>query len=132
MLIQVLKSKLKDVIVTAADTKYEGSITLDPDLMDAAQLWPYERVEINAVNGESRITTYVISGERGSGCVELNGGAANFFVKGQHIHVNCFASVKLPPHLFTDETEDPKSYHHGFYGQYYPKIVITDENNKVI
>ena len=116
MLIQVLKSKLKDVIVTAADTKYEGSITLDPDLMDAAKLYPYERVEVNAVNGESRIVTYVIAGERGSRCVELNGGAANFFVVGQHIHVNCFAfyeELRLPPY-----TEAP--------------IVITDENNKVI
>ena len=117
MLIQVLKSKLKDVIVTAADTKYEGSITLDPDLMDAAKLYPYERVEVNAVNGESRIVTYVIAGERGSGCVELNGGAANFFVKGQHVHVNCFGIINTS--LGGDIMRNPI-------------IVITDENNKVI
>ena len=117
MLIQVLKSKLKDVIVTAADTKYEGSITLDPDLMAAANIYPYERVEVNAVNGESRIVTYARAGKRGSGCVELNGGAANFFVVGQHIHVNCFALLELG-------SEGHKGYS--------PKIVITDENNKVI
>lgn len=116
MLIQVLKSKLKDVIVTAADTNYEGSITLDADLMDAASFYDYERVEVNAVNGESRINTYVIPGKRGSGCVELNGGAANFFVRGQHIHVNCFALI-----------DEGTLYH-----KHEPEIVKTDENNKVI
>ncbi len=114
MLIQVLKSKLKEVIVTDANTEYEGSLTLDPDLMDAAELYDYERVEVNAVNGESRIVTYVIPGKRGSGCVELNGGAANFFVKGQHIHVNCFT-------LHDDRKRGRL-----------PTIVKTDENNKVI
>ena len=115
MLIQVLKSKLKDVIVTAADTEYEGSITLDPELMEAAGLYENECVHVNAVNGESRIVTYVIPGKRGSGCVELNGGAANFFVKGQHIHVNCFALIDVRNEI-----------------RLKPKIVITDENNKVI
>jgi len=113
MLIQVLKSKLKEVIVTAASTEYEGSITLDPDLMEAAYLRPYERVEVNGVNSCDRIVTYVIAGKRGSGCVELNGGAANFFDKDDKVHVNCFA--------FLEHTEC-----------YQPKIVITDENNKVI
>ena len=113
MLIQVLKSKLKDVIVTAADTEYDGSITLDEDLMDAAGLYRSERVEVNAVNGESRISTYVIPGKRGSGCVELNGGAANFFVVGQHIHVNSFGLIPI-------SSRTPQH------------IVITDENNKVI
>lgn len=115
MLIQVLKSKLKDVIVTAADTEYEGSITLCPLLMEAADLHPYERVEVNAVNGESRIVTYVIEGHK-LGQVELNGGAANFFVKGQHIHVNCFASVDVSEEMWFGD----------------PEIVKTDENNKVI
>ena len=124
MLIQVLKSKLKEVIVTAASTEYEGSITLDPLLMEAARLIPYERVEVNAVNGESRINTYVIPGERGSGCVELNGGAANFFVEGQHIHVNCFWFINP----FMTDTKDNRVQFHN----YDPNIVITDENNKVI
>ena len=119
MLIQVLKSKLKEVIVTAADTKYEGSITLDPDLMYAADIKQYERVEVNGVNSDSRIVTYAISGKDGSGCVELNGGAANLFTKGEHIHVNCFAFVEAP------------EFHHSILSRY-PLIVKTDENNKVI
>jgi len=116
MLIQVLKSKLKEVIVTAADTEYEGSITLDVDLIEEARLWFYERVEVNAVNGDARIVTYVIPGRRGSGCVELNGGAANFFKKGDKIHINCFAFVD------PSKKESIES----------PTIVKTDENNKVI
>ena len=113
MLIQVLKSKLKDVIVTAADTNYEGSITLDENLMDAAGLYRSEAVHVNGVNSDSRIITYVIPGKRGSGCVELNGGAANFFKKGEHIHVNSFGFIDI--------------------GSRTPQhIVITDENNKVI
>ena len=117
MLIQVLKSKLKQVIVTEASTEYEGSLTLDPDLMDAAQLYPYERVEVNAVYGVARIVTYVIPGERGSGCVKMNGGAANFFEVDEPIHVNCFGLV------------DEFRWHHDAKKAI---IVKTDENNKVI
>jgi aspartate 1-decarboxylase len=116
MLIQVLKSKLKEVIVTDANTEYEGSITLDPELMYAANLYPYERVEVNAKNGSARIVTYVIRGKEGSGQVELNGGAANFFKKGDKVHVNCFA--------FFEEMELPHCSN--------IPIVKTDENNKVI
>ena len=125
MLIQVLKSKLKEVIVTAADTRYQGSITLDPDLMEAANLLPYERVEVNGVNSCDRIVTYVIAGERGSGCVELNGGAANFFDKGDEVHVNCFAFSDYNEYdLFYKDSNDIEHI--------FPKVVITDENNKVI
>ena len=92
MLIQVLKSKL-NLKVTAANRECEGSITLDPDLMDAAHLHPYERVEVNAKNTLSRIVTYVIEGERGSGVCELNGGAANHFNEGEDIHINCFVLI---------------------------------------
>jgi aspartate 1-decarboxylase len=84
--------------------------------MDAADLCKGECVHVNAVNGESRIVTYVIPGKRGSGCVELNGGAANFFVKGQHVHVNCFAMVDDSNEMWFGESI----------------IVHTDENNKVI
>lgn len=114
MLIQVLKSKLKEVIVTDANTEYEGSITLCPLLMDAADLYQYERVEVNAKNGEARIVTYVIEGNK-LGQVELNGGAANFFKKGDKAHVNCFAFIECEPGMSIK-----------------PNIVKTDENNKVI
>ena len=58
MLIHVLKSKLKEVTVTAADVKYRGSPTLDPLLMAAANLFPYERVEVNAVHGKDRLFSW--------------------------------------------------------------------------
>ncbi len=123
MLLQMLKSKLKEVIVTSANTEYEGSITLDPELMDAAELQPYERVEVNAVNGTARIVTYVIKGNK-SGQVELNGGAANFFNKGDHIHVNCFG--------FAEEVIYIGGKAMDYSEVYGPLIIKTDENNKVI
>ena len=112
MYLHILKSKLKEVIVTSANTEYEGSLTLDPLLMRAANLVPNERVEVNDKEGEARIVTYVISGIEGSGQVELNGGAANFFDVGDRVHVNCFALC---------EPDDIPI----------PLIVYTDENNKV-
>ena len=93
MLLQILKSKLQNVTITRASTAYQGSITLDQYLMEVAGIRPYERVEVNSVNGQHRITTYVLPGERGTGQVEMNGGAANFFKEGDEIHVNCFAII---------------------------------------
>lgn len=61
--------------------------------MEAANMRPNERVEVNSVYDSGRIVTYVIPGERGSGRCELNGGAANHFVVGEEIHVNCFGFV---------------------------------------
>lgn len=90
--------------------------------MDAAHLRRNERVEVNSVEGFDRIVTYVIAGERGSGCVELNGGAANFFAVGDAIHVNCFASYNDAEMDEFDPTE------------YIPESIVveTDEQNKVI
>jgi aspartate 1-decarboxylase len=87
MLRHFLKSKLQEVIVTQANIDYEGSITIDQDLMDAAGLFPYERVEVNGKTSRSRIATYVIAGERGSGIIALNGGAALHFQVGEHVHI---------------------------------------------
>ena len=112
MYLQVLKSKLKEVVVTDANTEYEGSLTLDPLLMAEAHLVPFERVEVNSKDGESRIVTYVIEGETGSGQVEMNGGAANFFRPGDLVHVNCF--------VITEPDNIPK-----------PVIVYTDKDNRV-
>ena len=113
MLIQVLKSKLKRVVITDANVEYAGSLTLDEDIMKAAWLNPNERVEVNSVYGKGRIVTYVIPGERGSGRVELNGGAANFFSVGEEIHVNCFG--------FVDEKDKPRN----------PRVVITNDINEI-
>ncbi len=75
-MIHVLKSKLHCVRVTEANLNYMGSITIDEDLMDAANLIPGEKVQIVNNNNGERFETYVIKGERGSGCVCLNGAAA--------------------------------------------------------
>ncbi len=129
MLIQVLRSKLKKVKVTGASTEYEGSITLDPLLMAAAGLHPYERVEVNSVDGKARIVTYVIKGWE-PGQVELNGGAANFFKEGDWVHVNCFAIVD------NEDTQTHCSYDPPPYNRpgrkLLPIVVQTDENNKII
>lgn len=119
MYIQVLKSKLKKVKVTAASVEYEGSITLDPLLMKAARLMPYERVEVNSVYGKHRLVTYIIPGKEGTGQVEMNGGMANFFKPGDEVHVNCFAFV------------DAKDFYREAMSKY-PYVVKTDENNKII
>ena len=76
MMIQVLKSKLHCVRVTEANLNYMGSITIDEDLMDAANLIAGEKVQIVNNNNGERFETYIIKGERGSGCMCLNGAAA--------------------------------------------------------
>ena len=76
MMIEVLKSKLHCVQVTEANLNYMGSITIDEDLMDAAGLIAGEKVQIVNNNNGERFETYIIKGERGSGCICLNGAAA--------------------------------------------------------
>ena len=76
MMIEVLKSKLHCVQVTEANLNYMGSITIDEDLMDAANMIAGEKVQILDNNNGERFETYIIKGERGSGCVCLNGAAA--------------------------------------------------------
>lgn len=76
MQIQLMKSKIHRAVVTEANINYVGSITIDEDLMDAAQLIEYEKVQVVNVTNGSRLETYVIKGERGSGVICLNGAAA--------------------------------------------------------
>ncbi|MBQ2033225.1 MAG: aspartate 1-decarboxylase [Alistipes sp.] len=76
MLIEVLKSKIHRVRVTQANLNYVGSITIDEDLMDAANMIEGEKVQILDINNGERFETYIIKGERGSGCICLNGAAA--------------------------------------------------------
>ena len=76
MMIEVLKSKLHCVQVTQANLNYMGSITIDEDLMDAANMIAGEKVQIVDNNNGERFDTYIIKGERGSGCICLNGAAA--------------------------------------------------------
>lgn len=76
----MLKSKIHRATVTHVNLDYEGSITIDPELMDAADLYPFEKVEIFNINNGARFSTYVIEGERGSGVIGLNGAAARLAV----------------------------------------------------
>ncbi len=90
-MIQRLKSKLHCVQVTEANLNYMGSITLDEDLMDAANLIDGEKVQIVDNNNGERFETYIITGERGSGCVCLNGAAARKVQVGDTIIIISYA-----------------------------------------
>ena len=91
MYIEVLKSKLHRVKVTQANLNYIGSITIDEDLMDAANLIAGEKVQIMDNDNGERFETYVIKGERGSGCMCLNGAAARRVVVGDTIIIVSYA-----------------------------------------
>lgn len=91
MYIEVLKSKLHRVKVTQANLNYIGSITVDEDLMDAANLIAGEKVQIMDNDNGERFETYVIKGERGSGCICLNGAAARRVVVGDTIIIVSYA-----------------------------------------
>lgn len=91
MYIEVLKSKLHRVKVTQANLNYIGSITIDEDLMDAANLIVGEKVQIMDNDNGERFETYVIKGERGSGCICLNGAAARRVVVGDTIIIVSYA-----------------------------------------
>jgi aspartate 1-decarboxylase len=93
MLLEVLKSKIHRVTVTEADLNYIGSITLDPDLMEAADMIEGEKVQVVNVNNGARLETYIITGERGSGTVCLNGPAARLAQKGDVIIVITYAHM---------------------------------------
>ena len=91
MMIEVLKSKLHCVIVTEANLNYMGSITIDEDLMDAANFIAGEKVQIVDNNNGERFETYIIKGERGSGCICLNGAAARKVQVGDVVIIMSYA-----------------------------------------
>lgn len=95
MYIQVLKSKIHRVTVTEANLHYIGSITIDEDLMDAANLIENEKVQIVNINNGERLDTYVIRGERGSGVICLNGPAARRTSVGDIIIIMSYASFEF-------------------------------------
>jgi aspartate 1-decarboxylase len=111
MLIEVLKSKIHRITVTEANLNYIGSITLDPLLMEAANMIEGEKVQVlNCMNGE-RLETYIITGERGSGVVCLNGPAARKVEPGDVVIVICYAQMTMeeaknfrPSIVFPDTT----------------------------
>lgn len=95
MRIEVLKSKIHRVKVTGADLNYIGSITIDEDLMDAANIIEGEKVSIVNVNNGERLDTYVITGKRGSGEVTMNGPAARKVQPGDIVIVISYAQMEF-------------------------------------
>jgi len=93
MIIEVLKSKIHRVTVTEANLNYVGSIAIDEDLMDAANLIEYEKVHILNINNGERFTTYIIKGDRGSGIICLNGAAARKAACGDIIIIVSYAQM---------------------------------------
>ena len=114
MQIEVLKSKLHCVTVTEANLNYMGSITIDEDLMDAANLIAGEKVQIVDNNNGERLETYIIKGERGSGCICLNGAAARKVQVGDKIVVCAYALMDF---------EEAKTFK--------PTVVFPKEGNRV-
>ena len=113
MLIEVMKSKLHCVQVTEANLQYMGSITIDEDLMDAANMIAGEKVEIVNNNNGERLETYIIKGERGSGCICLNGAAARKCEVGDTVIIISYALMDF---------EEAKSF---------KPTVVFPRNNKV-
>jgi aspartate 1-decarboxylase len=93
MQIDILKSKIHRVKVTEANLHYIGSLTIDEDLMDAANLIAYEKVTVTNINNGERFDTYVIKGERGSGKIGVNGAAAHKVKVGDLIIIMSYASM---------------------------------------
>ena len=112
--IEVLKSKVHRAVITEANLQYVGSLTLDEDLMDAANLIENEKVQIVNVNNGSRIETYIIKGKRGSGTVCLNGPAARQGAVGDVVIVISYATMDF---------EEAKKFK--------PSLVFPKEGNRL-
>ena len=114
MNIEVVKSKIHRVTVTEADLNYIGSITIDEDLMDAANLIENEKVQIVNINNGERLETYVITGERGTGQICMNGPAARRVAVGDIIIIISYASMdfeeakSFKPSLIFPDTDSNK------------------------
>ncbi|MBP8757354.1 MULTISPECIES: aspartate 1-decarboxylase [Prevotellaceae] len=114
MYIEVLKSKLHCAKVTEANLNYMGSITIDEDLLDAANMIAGEKVQIVNNNNGERFETYIIKGERGSGCICLNGAAARKALVGDVVIIISYALMDF---------EEAKTFE--------PKVIFPKEGNKL-
>jgi aspartate 1-decarboxylase len=112
--ITVLKSKLHRAVVTDADLNYVGSITIDEDLMEAAGIVPFEKVQVVNNNNGARFETYVIKGERGSGTICVNGAAARLVQKGDVVIILSYCSVSR------EEAAGIR-----------PKVILLDNQNRI-
>ena len=93
MLRQMLLGKIHRAVVTGADVNYVGSITVDPVLLDAAGILPYERVQVVDVENGARLETYTIPGTPGQGEIQLNGAAARLVAVGDHVIIMAYATM---------------------------------------
>ncbi|MGD9486755.1 MAG: aspartate 1-decarboxylase [Calditrichaceae bacterium] len=110
----LLKSKLHRATITDANLNYEGSLTIDQDLMDAADILPYEKVDVVNINNGARFTTYAIVGKRGSGDICLNGAAARLGQIGDLVIIITYVNLSA----------DEINTHH-------PKAVLLEKGNKI-
>ncbi|WP_160066850.1 aspartate 1-decarboxylase [Sphingobacterium bovisgrunnientis] len=115
MMIEVMKSKIHRARVTQAELNYVGSITIDEDLMDAADILANEKVQIVNNNNGARLETYVIPGERGTGTICLNGAAARMVQVGDIVIIISYALM---------DREEARAHK--------PRLVFPDDNNRLI
>jgi aspartate 1-decarboxylase len=111
----MLKSKIHRAKVTQADIDYEGSITIDVALMEAADILPYEMVHVLDLNNGARLETYVIEGERDSGIIGINGAAARLINKGDTIIILSYANVPIESGQIME-----------------PSLVYVDSENRIL
>ena len=114
MTLTMLKSKIHRATVTQAELDYVGSITVDADLLESAGILEYEKVLVVDITNGSRLETYTIAGERGSGIICLNGAAAKLIDAGDTVIIMAFAEM--------DEKEAK---------EFKPTVVFVDEDNKI-
>lgn len=114
MQVTVLKSKIHRATVTQAELNYIGSITVDSELMEAAGLIEYERVQVADIDNGKRLETYVIAGDPGSGVICLNGAAARYVSTGDRVIIMSYAQMTQE-----EVKENP------------PKVVFVDMENKI-
>ena len=114
MILEMLKSKIHRATVTQAELNYVGSITVDPELMQAAGILEYENVQIVDIENGNRFETYTIAGEPGSGMICLNGAAARQVLAGDHIIIMAYAQMT---------PEEAKNFQ--------PQVVFVDQENKI-
>lgn len=114
MTVTILKGKIHRAVVKQAELNYVGSITVDPELMEAAGIYEYELVQIVDVENGNRFETYTIAGEPGSGMICLNGAAARQVQVGDHVIIMCYCQMS------PEEVKEHK-----------PKVVFVDDENKI-
>lgn len=114
MTVTMLKGKIHRAVVKQAELNYVGSITVDPELMEAVGIYEYELVQIVDVENGNRFETYTIAGEPGSGMICLNGAAARQVQVGDHVIIMCYCQMS------PEEVKEHK-----------PKVVFVDDENKI-